>query len=248
MNKKTIIFIIVSICILIMILFISLKDSQANDKDALDNIDINMLLNEPKETYKKYHHQFIKVTGKISKISGNSAITLQAYIKDDNEINGHVVFNETSKLTIYVNGLDVSNYRIYDYITITGFLSDYVAKKQELILTKCSLEENPLYDKYEIQLTESRECNNYIKKYFDNLYTYCVDNIYLDYKVDKYELSYALKDQKISLESLYIGAKYKLENGYKIYELEKLNILLCDENKQIIFNKHKKMNYSFCKE
>lgn len=248
MNKKKIILIVISSLLIIIIFFLNFKDNYVDNFNLQNSIDINILLSEPAEAYKKYHNKYIKVTGKISKISGTSTITLQAYIKEDKEINGHVTFNETSKLTIDLNGVDISNYQVYDYITIIGMLNDYNIKNQELVLIKPKLVQMNLYNHYEMEVIESSKCNNILKDYIDNLYTYCIDNIYLNYEVDKYELSYALQIQKISLNNFLETAEIKLDSNYKIYKLDKINILSCSNNKNIIFSKNSKINYSFCKE
>ena len=216
------------------------------DTSLIANIDINKLLNEPKEQYHKYHHDFIKVTGKISKINGNSSIEMQAYIATDKTINGYVEFNNTSKLKIMLKNINTNNYKIYDYVTFVGFLSGYKENSNELILTNTKLEENNLYDDYDLQVIESSNCNNEIKLYQDNLYTYCIDNVFINYKVDKYELSYVLKDKKIELQDLLKNSNYIEEENYKIYNLEKFKILECSPNKSILINNKEKVDYSLC--
>jgi len=224
------------------------KSSFLCNGDLLDNIDINKLLGEPKESYKKNKNKFIKVTGKVSQINGTSSLYLQAYFKNADDLNGYVKFNETSKLIINLNGVDISSYRIYDYITVVGYLNNFKEENQELFLIDTKIDNNYLYDKYDIQVIESNKCNNEIIKYIDNLYTYCIDNIYLDYKVDKYELSYAFKDKKISYKDLINNAERKILEDIELYKLEKFNILSCNGKKYILVNKHTKLDYSLCKE
>ena len=246
MKKQIIMFILLISIFLIMFLFYSNKNK--TDMNKLNNIDINILLNEPEISYNKYRNKYIKVTGKISKIIGFNKITLQAYIKDDEEINGHVTFNETSKLIIELNDVDISKYKIYDYITVIGKLSNFNKQNQELILINYKIEENNLYGKYKIELLESKNCEEEIILYSQNLYTYCLDNIYLDYYVDKYELNYVLKDKKITLEELFQKGNLTLENNYKVHKFEKISIISCNHEKNIIFSNNKKIDYSFCKE
>lgn len=214
----------------------------------IDSIDINKLLNEPEISYKNYKNDFIKITGKVSKITGTSSIYLQAYTKVDGTSNGYVKFNETSGLKISLDGVDISNYRIYDYITVVGLVSSYNASKQEISLINAKLEENNLYDSYDIQVIESSKCTYEIKEYVDGIYTYCIENVYLDYKVDKYELSYALKDKKITFENLIENSNTFNKENYIVYELAKFNILSCNDNRKILINKNEKMDYSLCEE
>jgi len=224
------------------------KKSFVCSTKLLDNIDINKLLSEPKESYKKYKNKFIKVTGKVSQVNGTSSIYLQAYFDNEDNLNGYVKFNETSKLIVKLDNLDVSKYKIYDYITVIGYVSDFEKENQELILTEVKLEDNNLYDNYEIQIIQGSECNNEIKTYTDNLYTHCIDTVYLDYNVDRYELSYVLKDKKIHFEDLIRNAEVEVLEDYKLFRLKQFDILSCSEEKNILINKNTKLDYSWCEE
>jgi len=218
------------------------------DTSLIEEIDINKLLNEPQNSYKEYKNNFIKVTGKISKISGTSSIEMQEYTLVDGMLNGYVKFNETSKLVINLNGIDVSKYKIYDYMTVVGLLNSYDKDNNTLTLSDTKLEERDLYNEYDIHVIESTKCSDDIKEYIDNYYLDCLENIYLDYKIDKYELSYALKDKKITIEEFLQTTKLEEIENYKVYKHDKFNILSCSEEKNIIINKNKKLDYSLCEE
>lgn len=218
------------------------------DTKLVEEIDVNSILLDTKNGYKKYKHSFIKVTGKVSKIAGTSSIEMRAYSKTDNEFNGYVKFDETSKLVVNLNGIDVSNYKIYDYITVVGLLDSYDKSSNTLTLTDIKLENNYLYDEYEVHVIESASCEKTLKEYVDNYYLYCLENIYIDYDIDQYELSYALKDEKISMNDLLKDSKVETKDDYKIYKYEKFNVLACSEEKNIIYNKNEKINYSLCEE
>lgn len=211
--------------------------------ELLDNIDINKLLNEPDESYKKYHNDFIKVTGKISKINGVSSIELKEYSTTDS-LNGYVKFNDTKKLTVNIKNLNITKYKIYDYITVVGLLKDY--NNNELILTNAKIEEQDLYKDYDIQVIETNNCNKDLKAYTDNIYTYCLDNIYLNYKIDKYELSYAIKDKKITLDDLLKDIEPIVEEDNKLYKLDKFNVLVCNNDKNILLNNKESIDYTLC--
>lgn len=215
------------------------------ESSMLDNIDINKLLSEPDESYKKYHNDFIKVTGKISKINGVSSIELKEYSATDS-LNGYVKFNDTKKLTVNIKNLNITKYKIYDYITVVGLLKDY--NNNELVLTNAKIEEQDLYKDYDIQVLETKTCNKELKEYTDNIYTYCLDNIYLNYKIDKYELSYAIKDKKITLEDLIKDIEPLVEENNKLYKLDKFNVLVCQNNKNILINNKETIDYSWCQE
>ena len=221
------------------------KDSMCQS-NMLANIDINKLLNEPKESYQKYHNDFIKVTGKISKINGISSIELKEYSTSDS-LNGYVKFNDTKKLTVNIKNVNITKYKIYDYITVVGLLKEY-KNNNELVLINTKIEENDLYNNYDIQVLETKTCNKKLKEYADNIYIYCLDNIYLNYDIDKYELSYAIKDKKITLDDLIKDIKPIEEDNNKLYKLDKFNILVCQNKKNILINNKEKVDYSWCQE
>ena len=224
------------------------KKSYMCDTLVIDEISINKLLNEPLESYKEYKNNFIKVTGKISRISGSSSIELQAYTEVEGEFNGYVKFNETSKLIVNLKDIDVSKYKIYDYITIVGLLSRYDRDSETLTLTDTKLEEKELYNEYNLHVIEKTNCTNTLNTYIDNYYLFCLENIILDYGIDKYELSYALKDKKITIDEFLENTTNTEKEDYVVYEHDKFNILSCSKEKNIIINKNKKIDYSLCKE
>ena len=224
------------------------EDNFMCNTSLIEEIDINKLLNEPEISYKEYKNNFIKVTGKISKISGTSSVEMQEYTIVDGMLNGYVKFNETSKLIVNLNGIDVSNYKIYDYITVVGLLNSYDKSSNILNLDYTKLEERDLYNEYDIHVIESSKCENNLKEYIDNYYLDCLENIYLDYKIDKYELSYALKDKKITIDEFLQNIKVEKIENHTIYKHEKFNILSCNSEKNIIINKNKKIDYSLCEE
>lgn len=224
------------------------KKNYLCDTSYINNIDINTLLSDPLDSYKKYKNDFIKVTGKISKIVGSNNILMQSYTVLDSTMNGYVKFDESSKLKVNLDNVDINKYRIYDYITVVGLLSDYDKDMKELTLIDVVVEDNNLYDRYDLQVIESNVCNKEIKNYSESLYTYCIENIYLNYKVDKYELSYALKDKRITFEDLTRNIEKDYIKDKTIYKFDKFNILSCSDNKKIIINKDVLIDYSFCEE
>ncbi len=224
------------------------KMNFACDTKAIDNLDINTLLAVPNTTYKKYKHDFIKVTGKISKIVGKSKLEMQSYIQESKDINGYVKFNEGSKLIIYLNEEELQSYKIYDYITVVGLLDNFNKKDEELTLINPKVEKNDLYNNFTLEVIESKNCEHDLKEYTDKFYTLCLDNVYVNYEVDKYELAYVLKDGKITMADLIKDASVKNENNYHLYELEKFNILSCQNDKNILMNKDLEGDYSLCEE
>lgn len=227
------------------------NDYQMNyacETNLISNVDINTLLSEPREFYRKNKHDFIKVTGKVSKIIGKSKIELKEYTVTDNSINGYVRFNDNSKLIVDLSGEEIRNYKIYDYITVVGLLDSYNKKTEELNLIDTKIEENNLYDNYLTEVIESDKCDHTLKDYMEGYYTLCLDNVYLNYEVDNYELSYALKDKKITFEELIKDSEKETNNGHTFYNLSKFNILSCQNGKNILMNKNLAKDYSLCEE
>ena len=224
------------------------EKSFACNTEEIQNINVNKLLNEPELSYKNYKHEFIKVTGKISKIIGNREIELKEYTELDKSINGHVNFNEASKLIIKNVEMD-SNYKIYDYITIVGYLDTYDKDSNTLIMIDGIVEDSDLYDNYNIQVILNSNCLDNPILYTKNYYTKCLNNIYLDYGVDKYELSYALKDGKITFEELVKDADIEIDSmneENKLYKLEKFKVLACSNKKNYLLSNEEENDYSLC--
>lgn len=212
----------------------------------LENIDINKVLTDPSKFYKNNKNKYVKITGKISKINGNSSIILKSFtIDENNTLNGYVSFIDNYKLEVILNNkVDVTNYKIYDYITLVGQLTVY--NNKTLYLDNIVLEDKGLYKDYKLSVIKPDKCDS-IKEYTDNYYTYCLSNIYVDYKVDKYELSYLLKDKKISFNNLKSNyLKFEEKDNYDLYYLDTFNILVCNDKKTIFIPADYKKNYDLC--
>ncbi len=212
----------------------------------IQDIDINKLLNEPEVSYQKFNQKFIKVTGKISKINGNSNIELKEYTLVDNSINGYVKFNNASKLIIKVSDDVIDNYKIYDYITVVGLLNSYDKNNNTLILKDIKIEDNKKYDNYVIEVIEDDKCSKDALEYIKGYYTFCLKNIYINYGFDKYELAYLINDGKLKLEDI---LKISIDdNKDNFYKLDKFNILTCHSGKKYLLTKDELEDYTLCEE
>ena len=221
------------------------KKDYACSTTLLDDTDINKVLTEPEEYFKKYKNKFVKITGKISKINGNSSIILKSYTLDENNIlNGYVIFNDTSSLEINIKNIDISHYKIYDYITVVGEI--YKLDNKNIYIKNIIIDEKDIYNDYKLSVIEPKECDTLVE-YTEDYYTYCLANIYVDYKVDKYELSYALKDKKITFDNLKKNyLKLEEKDNMDLYILENFNILVCNDKKTIFVKKDTKDVYNLC--
>ena len=222
----------------------------ACDVKDIPNISINDLLSDPLKSYQRHKGNFIKVTGKISKINGGSTIELKGYKIKDNSINGAVNFNDESKLIVKLSS-DLSKYKIYDYITVVGLLSSYDKDNHILTLKDPKIEEQDLYNNYTIEVILNSKCNKEATLYMDNYYTYCLNNIFINYDFnnypsDKYELSYAIKDGKVTMKEILKNAKVNNIYQDKLYNLEKFNILACHNGKNYLLSKNEQVNDDIC--
>ena len=217
------------------------------NSDALDEIDINTFLINPINSYKEYKNKFIKITGKISKISGRDTLELNAYNIVDGALNGYVDFNKDYKIVVNLNE-DLSNYRIYDYIYIIGRVHSY--KDGTITLKDAYTIASEIYDEftYEIINNDNKEIINIV----DNYYFYGIKAININYKNDIYELSYLINDDRIEIDKIIENSNaiiYSDEEKVKIatgYELEKFNALVCETNKIIFTNKSYKIDADLC--
>lgn len=214
----------------------------------LEEIDINTFLINPISSYKEYKNKFIKLSGKISKISGREILELNAYNKVDGALNGYVDFNKDYKVVIDLNE-DLSKYRIYDYVTVIGRVDSY--KDGIITLKDAYTIASKLYDEYtyEIINNNSKELINIV----DNYYFYGIKAININYKSDIYELNYLINDDRIEIDKIIENSNaiiYNDEEKVKIatgYELEKFNVLICETNKIIFINKNYNIDINLCK-
>ena len=225
------------------------------EEDDLDTIDINTFLADPTKSYEEYHNKFVKLSGKISKISGAEAIELSSYTIGDNTLNGYVNFNTNYVVRVNV-AESLSAYRIYDYITVIGRVA---SKTEENGTTVISLEDTMLipsdiYDTYSYELVNSStaELTSLVSE--QNYYLYGISALNVKYANDAiYELSYLITDSRITLDDIISEASatnlYDEEEVLqaKLYELDKFNVLVCENDKKIIGNKDFDLTIDLCK-
>jgi len=225
-------------------------------KDELDTIDVTSFLNNVIENYKDYKDKFIKIEGKVSKVNGTYNLELQGYTLTEESINGYVLFSDNVTLEVNFNEiLDLTNYKVYDSITIIGRIdeliqkgSNYIIKMQDSIIL-----ESDLYETFELSVVEKNKCENdkfeYAKTTDLTYYTSCLDNIFVKYDEENvYDLSYVLIDKKMTLESLVSKSEETIEeNGNILYKYEKFNVLACANKKEIIIgDKSLKIDSPYC--
>lgn len=218
--------------------------------DCLDAININSFMQDAEESFKKYHHKFVHIYGKISKITGNENIELASFTESNNTLNGYVNFNLNNILIVNTDE-NLSKYRIYDYVDVYGKVTSINDGK--ITLTNTKLVASDIYDTYsfEIIASDDNKLTNLVKE--KDYYYYGLNTINVKYDGDNiYELSYLLTDDRFKFDDLIKGKEYEVFKNdedveiAKKYKLEKFDLLECSNGKKIVANSKSKANQSIC--
>ena len=218
--------------------------------DCLDAININSFMQDAEESFKKYHHKFVHVYGKISKITGNENIELASFTQGDDTLNGYVNFNLNNILIVNTDE-NLSKYRIYDYVDVYGKVTSINDGK--ITLTNTKLVASDIYDTYsfEIIASDDNKLTNLVKE--KDYYYYGLNTINVKYDGNNiYELSYLLTDDRFKLDDLIKDKEYEIFKNEedvevaKKYKLEKFDLLECSNGKKIVANSKSKANQSIC--
>lgn len=218
--------------------------------DCLDAININSFMQDAEESFKKYHHKFVHIYGKISKITGNENIELASFTEGDDTLNGYVNFNLNNILIVNTDE-NLSKYRIYDYVDVYGKVTSINDGK--ITLTNTKLVASDIYDTYsfEIIASDDNKLTNLVKE--KDYYYYGLNTINVKYDGDNiYELSYLLTDDRFKFDDLIKDKEYEVFKNEedvevaKKYKLEKFDLLECSNGKKIVANSKSKANQSIC--
>ena len=218
--------------------------------DCLDAININSFMQDAEESFKKYHHKFVHIYGKISKITGNENIELASFTQGDDTLNGYVNFNLNNILIVNTDE-NLSKYRIYDYVDVYGKVNSINDGK--ITLTNTKLVASDIYDTYsfEIIASDDNKLTNLVKE--KDYYYYGLNTINVKYDGDNiYELSYLLTDDRFKFDDLIQDKEYEVFKNdedveiAKKYKLEKFDLLECSNGKKIVANSKSKANQSIC--
>ena len=230
-----------------------LSDYVCSDDD-LDTIDINTFLSDPTKAYDEYKNKFVKLSGKISKISGEENIELSSFTTTDGSLNGYVNFN--TNYVVRVNVFEsLSNYRIYDNITVIGRVANMTEEKDVTIinLIDTKLIPSDIYDTYSYEIVNNDKKELVSLESTQNYYLYGISSLTVKYtNNDIYELSYLITDARFTLDT--IVGNISARNIYddeevlqaRTYELEKFNVMVCKNDKKIIANKDFDLTIDLC--
>lgn len=233
-----------------LILDYGYNKNYACSNDLLETISVNKFLQDSKASFKEYKNKFVRINGKVSKISGNEVIEMAEYTKSDDVLNGYVNFNLSNSLKVLTKD-DLSKYRIYDYIDVIGRVD--LLKDNTITLIDTKLISSDIYNDYSFEIVNNNELklSNLIKE--KGYYYYGINSLNVKYDQDNiYELSYVLQDEKLTFDDLVDDMDFKIisnkdeEEVAKVYNLEKFNVIECSNNKKIVANKNNKVNSDIC--
>ncbi len=212
------------------------------DASDIETIDSNSFLNSVIENYDDYKDTYVKIKGKISKKNSRNSIEMQPYEQSNITLNGYVTFadNITLKILFYKDFDELDLYDIYDEIIVVGVVKtlEHNDDKFVIYLTESIMISASNFDKYEMIVNEQATCENgtknilYSSDEYD-LYAYCLEDVFVNYGENKYELSSALSSGKISIDELFAGPieSSNLEDGSELYKFEKYSVLKCNKEK-----------------
>ena len=224
------------------------------DNNDLETHDVNAFLGETIASFHEYQHKFVKLQGKISKISGVNILELSPYKEDaKNTLNGYVEFNTEYVVRINTES-DLSQFRIYDEVTVIGLVSKLTKDSATIIdLNNTVIIPSDIYDNYSLEIIEndSKEITNYVEK--KNVFLLGLNDIYVHYDENHiYELKYLITDERIKVNDLIKDTnpeeiKDEEENIIgNYYKFSKFNIISCQNNKTILINKNLNINKDYC--
>lgn len=226
------------------------------DDDDLEAIDINTFLSDPNNAFSDYKGKFVKISGKISKLSGVENVELSSYTVTENSLNGYVNFNTNYVVRAHVDE-ELSTYRIYDNITIIGRVESETLENNTTVINivDTKLIPSDIYDSYSYEIVNStnRDLISLVSE--QNYYLYGISTLNVKYANDAiYELSYLITDSRITLDDIIgntSGTNLYAEDEVlvaKSYELEKFNLLVCENDKKVIANKSYDLDIDLCNE
>lgn len=223
-------------------------------EDDLDTIDINTFLSDPAKAYDEYKNKFVKLRGKISKLSGTASLELSPYTTADNSLNGYVNFNNNYVVRVNVDE-SLSSYRIYDNITVIGRVAGEFEENNVTVINLLDtlLIPSDIYDSFSFEIVNNDNKELVSLESLQNYYLYGISSLTVKYANDAiYELSYLITDSRFTLDDIIGDASatnlYDEEEVLqaKAYELEKFNVLVCENDRKIIGNKSFDLTIDLC--
>lgn len=230
------------------------------DAENMEALEVNSFLNSVVENYKDYKNMYLKINGKISKKNGQNYIEMKPYESTDITVNGYVNFadNITLRIIFQENASELDDYDIYDEITIVGIIKNLEQENDKYIVymydskvvSKIDLKE------YTITATAEKKCSQEKTLIYSNetndVYLYCLEDVIVSYKDNKYEIATALSANKLNIDNLKDDPEdieINEENQDTIYRFENYSVLFCNSETSkdiIIGNKNMKFSSVTC--
>ncbi len=222
--------------------------------EDIDVIDSNSFLNSVVDNYAEYKNKYTKIKGKISKKTGQNYLEMQPYKVSDVQINGAVSFasNITLRILFNNNTPELNNYDVYDEIMVVGLVKNLEVDNSKYIIYmgEAKIVSNINLNDFEVGITGENVCSEKRLVYsnLDNdIYTYCIQDMFINYPDNNYELANALSSNKLQIEELYnnpLEVIHSEVDDSNLYKFSDYSILICDEtySKDIIIG-DKKMNF-----
>lgn len=222
--------------------------------EDMDSIDANSFLQSVEKNYDDYKNNYLKIKGKISKISGTNIVELQAYENAEITVNGYVEFFENITLRVILDSKDYLNtFDVYDDITLVGIIKniDKTDNKTVVYMYEGKVVSDINLEEYDITVSSIKNCDIapelIFSDGFDYIYSYCVNDVIISYNEEnKYELSAALSAGKITLNQLLNDTTKKEDNEIgTLYTSKNYNIVKCN-NGYIIGDSKLSLNEKTC--
>ena len=209
------------------------KNGYSCNAEQMDAIDSNSFLSSILENYSEYKNNYVKIYGKISKKQGQTYIEMQAYDPSTVGVNGYAQFADNITLRIVFNKQEsqLDKYDVYDNIMVIGVIRNIDSKdnKHLIYMSDSKVLSIKNLKEYSISYTTENTCQP-DKKIYENLYSYCINNIYVTFEENIYELSTVLSSNKITTKDLITTEKYtENDNKDKIYIQNGYNIIECNK-------------------
>ncbi len=207
------------------------------DVTDTDAMDINSFLNSVVENYDSYKNNYIKIDGKISKKMSRNLIEMQPYEKSSITVNGYVTFADNIVLRVLFKEEEptLDDYDIYDDIVIVGIIKnmEHEGDKYVIYMDDSKVVSDIDLKEYTLSVTPSKSCTNKRLQFQSdslNIYTYCIDDMIINFGEKKYELSTALSSGKLNISELYEypDKEESNEEGDKLYYNDMYNVKVCN--------------------
>ena len=224
------------------------------DAEDIEAIDSNSFLNSIVSNYSEYKNKYIKLKGKISKKTGQNYLEMQPYEASSIKINGEVSFadNITLRILFKNHTEELNDYDIYDDIVIVGLIKNLENSNNKYVIymDEAKVVSNINLNAFEVGITSENTCSEKRLVYNSlehDIYTYCLQNIFINYPDNQYELANALSSNKLQIEDLYNDPLEVIHNDTddsNLYKFSDYSIIVCDAatSKDIIIG-NKKMNF-----